>query len=304
MPKPPNSNRRYKLEDLRVFLAVADAGSISVGAAHCFLAPSSVSERLSTMESALGIQLLDRLQRGVRPTPAGRILMGHARRCLAQLEQLHADLASYTQAVRGRVTLFANSTALSSTVPRALETFFRTNPMVDVELFEQQSEQTIEAVISGAADVGVVNAAADSQHADLRFIPLCTDELVVIAAPSHAVASRKTMRFTDCLEQHFIGLRDDASFHRFIQDRARRIRRTVQYRVQVTEFIALGSLVAAGVGISIVPRSLTTQLDARLRLIPLNEPWAVRQLYICAQAAATSSNPHIDELIEHIRRQG
>lgn len=300
MPKA-YSRRRYTLEDLRVFLAVVEEGSISAGAERCFLAPSSVSERISTLETSLGTTLLQRIARGVKPTPAGRILVANARRCLVQLEQMHADLADHSRQVRSRVTLFANGTSLTSRVPRALEAFFVANPTVDVELFEQNSDQVIQGVASGQADVGV---AAHNQHPDLRFMPFCREEFTVIASPDHAVAVNQRMRFIDCLQERFVGLRNESSLHRFVQDRARDIGRSVTYRVQVTEIITLCNLVAAGVGISIVPRSLPEQLDCRLCVLPLDEPWAVRQLYICMRATSDSLNPNAEELAEHIQRQG
>jgi DNA-binding transcriptional LysR family regulator len=299
MPKPARRGR-YTLEDLRIFLAVADAGSISGGAERGFLAPSSVSERMSALEAALGTKLLRRIQRGVRPTPAGRILQTHARRCLTQLEQLNTDLAGYSQHMRSQITLFATGTSLSSLVPRALETFFVANPEVDVDLFEKKTDQIIEAVASGRADLGVVS---DNQHADLRFLPLCRDELVIICSPNHPLAVHESLRFGDCLDERIVGLRNDASFHQFIQDRARQAGRKVAYRVQVNEFGTLGRLVAAGAGIAIVPKSITPQLDKRLHLLPLNEPWAVRQLYLCMPSVRETPNPNADELTDHIRRQ-
>lgn len=299
MPKA-TARSRYTLEDLRVFLAVVEEGGISAGAERCFLAPSSVSERISALEAALDATLLQRLARGVKPTPAGRILVANARRCLSQLEQLHVDLASYSQQIRSQVKLFANGTSLIAPVPRALETFFAANPAVDIDLMETESKNVNQAVADGRADLGVTS---DNHHADLCFTPLCRDEMVIIASPDHPVAVHESLSFAECLQQKFVGLPDTASLHRFFVDRARDIGQQMQYRVQVTEFVTLCNLVAAGVGISVAPKSLTQQVDHRLRVLALDEPWAVRQLYICMRSESESFNPNAEELAEHISAQ-
>ena len=104
----------YSLVDIKLFVAVADAGNVTRGAATCFLAPSSASLRIKQLEESLGTQLFNRQARGVSLTRAGQVMLEHCRRCLAELEQMHADLAPYADGVRTQVTLFANSTAIAS----------------------------------------------------------------------------------------------------------------------------------------------------------------------------------------------
>ena len=127
---------RYDLVDLKLFVAVADAGNISRGAAACHLAPSSASLRIKQLEDTLGTRLFSRHAHGVELTRAGHVMIEHCRRSLAELEQMHADLAPYARGVKSQVTLFANSTAIASYLPDDLAAYFARFPGVRVALEE------------------------------------------------------------------------------------------------------------------------------------------------------------------------
>lgn len=103
----------YDLVDLKVVLAVAEERNLSRGAARCNLSPSSASLRLKAMEASLGTELFVRRPRGVEVTSAGYVMIEHVRRCLAQLEQMHADLTPFANGIKGHITVFAN-------MPRAI----------------------------------------------------------------------------------------------------------------------------------------------------------------------------------------
>jgi DNA-binding transcriptional LysR family regulator len=86
---------RFDLSDLRLFLNVVEAGSITHGAERTHLAIAAASTRIRNMEAALGTALLNRQRQGIQPTPAGRTLAHHARMLLQQAERMHGDLAQY-----------------------------------------------------------------------------------------------------------------------------------------------------------------------------------------------------------------
>ena len=112
----------YDLTDLKVFLAVAEEGNLSRGAERCSLAPSSVSLRIKGLEETLGTPLLIRQSRGVSLTPAGHVLVEHARRCMAQLAQMTTDLQPFANGLIGHVTFFANNNAISRILIKSART--------------------------------------------------------------------------------------------------------------------------------------------------------------------------------------
>ena len=208
----------YSLVDIRLFVAVADAGNVSRGAAHCFLAPSSASLRIKQLEESLGTRLFVREARGVSLTRAGQVMLEHCRRCLAELEQMHANLAPYAEGVKSHVTLFANSTAIASYLPEDLSVFLRAYPAVRVSLEERLSHEIVAAVAEGRADIGVVTWS--DEHPDVTFWPYHEDELVIVAPAATELGQDGKVRFVECLAHPIVSLASGTAIHTFIAGKA------------------------------------------------------------------------------------
>lgn len=289
---------RYDLTDLRLLVAVADAGNVSRGAAACFLAPSSASLRIRHLEEAMGVELFVRQSRGVVLTRAGQVMVEHGRRCLAELEQMHADLAPYARGVKGQVTLFANSTAVASYLPEDLAAFLAQRPTVRVHLEERLSHEIVAAVAEGRADLGVVTW--QDEHPGLVFRSYRHDELVAIVPPGLKVTSRGGVRFLDLLAHPFVSLSGGTAIHTFLANKAAALSQHMDVRVQVASFGAVKSLVRSGAGVAIVPRSvLRTPADAKLKVVALSEPWAMRELRVCWRKGARQSD-HVRALLRQL----
>jgi DNA-binding transcriptional LysR family regulator len=287
----------YDLIDLKIFLAVAEQGNLSRGAERCNLAPSSVSQRIKGLEDAIGAALLTRQARGVRLTPAGHILVEHARRCVAQLEQMHSDLLPYAQGLVGHITFFANNNAISSHLPEDLARFFGLYPNVRISLEERLSHDIVTAVAAGRADLGVV--ALESKHPELEFLPYRQDQLVLLAPLNSTFGGRGKISFSACLGTPFISLQHGAALHTFLVNHATSLGKSLDVRVQVSGYRAIARLVSSGAGIGIVPRSALEDGDsARLEVIDLSEPWARRDLRVCFSKEAKSKNFFQEKLIE------
>src|SRR6201998_2737996 len=110
---------RFDFVDLRLFLFVVEAANITHGAAQAGMALASASERIRLMEESLGAPLLERHRRGVRSTPAGAALAHHAQLVIQQLERMRGELSEHANGVRGRVRLFAHTTAIAEVLSRS-----------------------------------------------------------------------------------------------------------------------------------------------------------------------------------------
>src|SRR5581483_11253422 len=103
---------RVDFTDLSLFRHVIEAGSITGGAERANLALAAASTRIRNLEEAIGTPLLVRGRHGVRPTPAGRTLLQHARTMLAQAERLREDLGAYAGGLVGQVRVLSNTNAM------------------------------------------------------------------------------------------------------------------------------------------------------------------------------------------------
>lgn len=288
---------RYDLTDIRLFVAIADAGNVSRGGAACFLAPSSASLRIKQLESTLGTTLFKRQARGVTLTRAGEIMLKHCRRCLAGLEQMHAELAPYAQGVKAQITLSASSSAIATFVPEDLRSYLRDYPEVRVAVQERLSHETIEAVLSGRADLGIVTW--DQPHPELEFLPYRLNELVVVVPPGDPLTKEPSVRFLTCLDRPFICLTSDAAIYTYLVNQATALRRHIDVRIQVGSFASTLSLVRAGTGIALVPRPVLQTLNCQgVELIPLDEEWAVRPLTLCKRIDDRYMTPYVQALMD------
>jgi DNA-binding transcriptional LysR family regulator len=273
---------RFDLTDLRLFLHIVEAESITHGAERAALALASASARIRGMEETSGVALLDRNPRGVRPTPAGQALAHHARLVLGQLEQMRGDLRQYAQGLRGHVRLLSNTAALTH-LPEALAHFLSTNPAIDVDLEEKPSQDIVAAVAAGLADIGI--AADTVEIGTLETLPFRTDRLVLVVPNDHPLADKDNIALREVLDEPFIGLGHGSALQAHLASHAAREGRPFKLRVRLNSFEAISRMVESGVGIAIVPEAAVRRLKGQMSIksLTLNDAWALRHLTICAR---------------------
>ncbi len=294
---------RFDLTDLRLFLHVVEAGSITRGAERMHLAIAAASTRIRDMEAVLGAPLLERGRQGVSPTPAGRTLVTHARLMLQQAERMRADLAEYAQGLRGHIRLLSNTNALTEFLPEPLSAFLASHPQVNIDLEERLSDEIVAAIADGMADVGIV--AATVGMAGLETLPFRDDRFVLVVAPGHRLAAAGQVAFADLLDDDFVGLDRSSALQRFLSEKAERIGRRLKLRVQLRSFDAVCRLVACGVGIGIVPAT-TAARNAQttpVHRIELTDDWAPRRLTICVRRQADLP-AYARELVQYLAASG
>jgi DNA-binding transcriptional LysR family regulator len=271
---------RFDFVTLRLFCAVAQSGSITQGAQTCHLALSAASRRLSEFEAATGTALLERSKKGVLLTPAGHLTLQHCLRLFQGLEQFHSALSDYAQGIRGHVRLWANMSSLTEYLPRILHDFLSDHADIVVELEEQLSGDIARALIDGIADMGVL---ADETPMDgLTVLPFQTNELVLLCPANHPLAKLKKVDFNTCLQYDFVGLNRGSSLLELTSRAAEREGQHMHLRVQVRSFDAMCQMIAAGLGVGVLPLgACASQAQAlQLKVVKLKDSWAKRQLVL------------------------
>lgn len=287
---------RFDLTDLRLFLSVVECGSLTHGARAMHLALASVSERIAGMEAALGAPLLERNRRGVRTTAAGDALVRHARAILGQVEQIRGELRSYATGLRGRIRLLSNTASMAAFVPPQLCRFLASHADLSVDLEERPSSEIVQALVSRRADLGIVADITDLGSLQTHLI--AQDQLVVVASRAHRIAALESVSFADILDEPIVGMADTA-LETHLAERASRLGRQLNYRVQFRSVEHVAMLVEAGIGISILSHAMGHSLRRDLAIVPLAEPWAARRLYLCARDFSALT-PHADLLARQL----
>lgn len=288
--EPSTAMPRYRLDpfDLRLFNEVLQAGSITLGGKNVQLSAAAASERIGALEHELGVVLLQRGKRGTRPTDAGLALQRYSQRVLCELNGLYEEMAPYARGVRGTVRIAANTSAVSEFLPGVLARYLAEQPDIDVELRELWSHEILELLRSGATDLGIVADSVDSSGLHTRVFR--HDQLVLIAPAASEWAGSRTTAFSSIAGLPFVGLTQDSALSRFLQDQAARLGMALHHRVRVKSFDAVAGLVAAGVGVAIVPRHvMARQRGRKLRVCALTDAWSTRKLLLCRPTRASSS---------------
>jgi len=241
----------FDLTDLRLYLNILDSGNITAGAARSHLSLAAASARIRAMEASLGIDFLLRGRRGVTPTPAGKALAQHARRLLQHAERMQQDLAEYANGVKGQVRLLCNTTALTEYLPELLADFLREHPNLDIDLQELPSARITHALRHGAADLGIVSDAVDTDN--LQTLPFREDPLVLILPREHPLAHARSVSFTDTLHHHYVGLNANNALAVYLEEQALHVGARLQMRIRADGFDGVMRMVARGAGLAIVP---------------------------------------------------
>lgn len=289
---------RFDLTDLRLFLAVAERGSITHGAADAGLSLPAASERLRQMEQSGGLRLLERGRRGVTLTEAGEALAHHARLIQRQMLLMRSELGDHATGPRATLRLLANTAALSELLPQRLAGWLARNPRVDLDLKERQSTEIARSILAGFADIGILSHAAALEGLLLR--PFAEDRLVVVTPPQDEAAALPRIRLADLAGRYFIALSDSA-LHDHVAAQVAAMGITLRHRLRLRSFDTICRMVGAGVGIAIIPETAARRLQpaSGIAITPLSDPWARRHLSLC-QREDTPLSPVAQSLFDHL----
>lgn len=274
---------QFDFTDLQLVVNVAAAQSMTKGAERSFLSLPAASGRVKNLEQRLGTSIFFRTSQGVTLTPAGDAFLRHARIVMRQLEHLRGDMQEFASGIKGMVKVCANTTAMNEFMPNILARYLAANPDVNVELRERLSHQVIKAVTDGAADIGIT--AAPPRDGELEFLPYRNDRLVLVTRENHPLAAHASVDFEHTLEYDYVCLAESSAIHAFLLQAAEELGRALRFRVEVSNFEAVCRMVAAGVGLGVIPHTAALRYvqDLPIRIIDLQNPWAVRRLHICVR---------------------
>jgi molybdate transport repressor ModE-like protein len=291
---------RFDLTDLRLFVHVAEAGSITHGAVRANMTLASASERIRAMEDALSAPLLERKRRGVQLTSAGRVLLHHAWTVTQQLEQMRGELANFGKGLRGHVRLLSNIGSMEF-LPEPLAAFLSAHPNIDVDLEHLGSGEIVRSIAAGRGDIGIVGETVDGA-AELESFPFEVVRLVLVTPLRHPLSRKRKIAFREALDREFIGFTAGSPMQDLLNYHAFRAGRRFKLRIRLNGSDLMCQMVEKGIGLAILPETAARrcQQSMAIRVIPLTDTWALRQLTICVRSFR-SLPVHAQRLVEFLR---
>jgi DNA-binding transcriptional LysR family regulator len=257
------------------FAAVAETGSIRAAAQKLNVAASAVNRQLIQLEGSIGIQLFDRVGRGLRISPAGEILSHHYSRLTRDLDGTLSEIRELQGLRIGHVRIATVESFAGSILPRLISAFTGQYPLLQVSIFVLSSTDVQDAVSADEADIGM---AFNPLHAERFNIEIKHDLTIgAVVRGDHPLAKRKKVLMRDCLEfptvlpARGLSLRDALDpLLRRQRERTRQIVETTSLRF-MTELVLAGDFVSFQTQIGIIPRLSTGEVvflaldDAGLR---------------------------------------
>lgn len=239
------------LRQLEILRAVAQTGSFTSAGRELHLSQSAVSRQILLLEEELNEQLFLRLGRRIRITPAGTTLLGLSERMFEDLERTRASILDRQQRVSGTVRLVGGMTVCLYVFPPLLKAFRKEHPAVDIKLTPGATPRLIRQLRTGAADLGLLTLPIDDPH--LVSVPVLREELLLVTAPTHALARRRQIVPADLIGQPFVLFEAGSNSRKAIE--AFFVREQIAPKVVTeTENVEIiKALVEVGMGIAIIP---------------------------------------------------
>jgi DNA-binding transcriptional LysR family regulator len=275
------------LTSLRVFVAVAQSGSISAGAEAISLSIAAVSKRITDLEAVVGTLLFRRTPSGMALSPAGHSLLQHALQIQQGVERMAQHMGEFAGGVAGQVRILATSSALVQGLPAHIRSFCDRHPNIRVDFEERLSGDVIRSISDRRADIGIFTD--NVPHDGLVVRPFDEDEMVLVASVDHPIAALPEARLADALEYDFVSQYDSTAMNHALALAAAHSGRTLKLRSLVRGYDSVCRMVAAGLGLGLVPASfeLPEAVFGKLVVVQLKDAWVRRQLLMGVRAGET-----------------
>ena len=268
----------FDLRQLEVFCKVVDLGSFSKAAGKVFLAQASVSERIATLEKAVGARLLDRLGRQVAPTRAGELLYKHATLLLDHKRAACLEMENFLGFKQGHIHIGGSTIPGEYILPGVIGRYRKKYPLVKIVLTIGDTTEIKGQVLQGNLELGIIGA--KSTHKNLVHHELWKDELVLAVPAGHQWGRRKEVSLKELLDETFI-LREEGSgtlkiLNSFLKDSGLKGETDLKAAARLGSSTAVMEGIKAGLGVSILSSTaLKTELKAgtikalRIKSLPM-----------------------------------
>jgi DNA-binding transcriptional LysR family regulator len=242
---------------LRAWHAVASTGSIKQAAIDLGYSSSAISQQIAALQRETETTLLEPDGRGVRPTPAGRVLAGHAAKILTQLAQAEDELAAMRVGQIGMLRVASFASAGAELVPRALSSVQTRLPQIEINLRSAERPDALALLSRGVIDLAVIESHSWVSHPEadaLVFERLLTDPYRIVLPRGHRLARRRTIDLAELSAEPWIDLRcevgccrtattcafEQAGFH-------------PRWVAEADDYWPAQGFVAAGLGLALIP---------------------------------------------------
>jgi DNA-binding transcriptional LysR family regulator len=265
------------LTGMRVVYEVSVRGSFTAAAGALGYTQSAISRQVSLAEQAVGTKLFDRGSRGVRPTQRGDLLLRRVKTILAQVDAALLEQDELGERLSERLTIGAFPTALAALVPRAIARVRAEHPALELKIREGGTEAQLRRLRAGRIDIGVIASGAGLEYdlEDLELDRLMRGQAHLIVSAEHRLAERDWVTVADLEDERWIVGEADRSGPQFGAWPTLASDPNIVYTLR--DWPARVGLVAAGLGVAVIPSLLLSALPPRVCALRVEDPQPFRR---------------------------
>lgn len=264
-----------EFQQLRYVRAIAETGSFSRAAERCQVAQPTLSQQVLKLEAELGAKLFDRLGRSIQPTEAGRNFLPYVRTILENVDAARLSVAQRNTDLSGAVTIGVIPTVAPYLMPRCTAAFARMYPDAKLRIVEETTPILVDGLRDLSIDIAIL--ALPLRHKDLELLPVRSEPLFAVLPKQHPQAAAGSLALKELRKEPFVLLRDGHCFRDLSIATCKRARIAPQIAFESGQFSSLLGMVAAGVGISLVPK-MAIDRNIECRYVRLSDPRAKRTI--------------------------
>jgi DNA-binding transcriptional LysR family regulator len=285
---------------LRILREVANRASFSAAADVLYLSQSAVSQQVATLEREIGMSLLERTSSGPKLTDAGRALVSHADAVINRLDEAERELAAIAGLEGGRLRLVSFPTASATLVTRAVSTFRDRHPAVELHLGEAEPEDSVPALKCGDFDLALTYDyafTAEEPDRDLERRLLLEEELQVALPPGHPAIRRPAVKLEELADDDWLTGVSRGSCRAHVIQLCQAAGFDPKISFESDDYQVLQGLVAAGVGVTLLPELALAGRHPEMELRPIAPKPPVRRVWATALAEGSRA-PATDAMFE------
>jgi len=290
---------------MQVLRAVVTSGSITAAATNLGYTPSAISQQISVLEREAGLPLLEKVGRGVRPTAAGKLLTDHAGTIAENLAEAERALADLRAGRTGRLRVRYFYTAGAALVPQAVAEFRKLHPDVQLDLANVEPQDPIHEAAAGRADVSIVVVTEDKlpQLTGIQLVHLLDDPYSAVLPERHPLADKDVLDLADLAGEPWVDneyYSESWTCRQILLDACACAGFSPSFALQCNDYQTAQGFVAAGLGVSMVPRlGLGTVVPGSV-VRPVRKPEPVRRIY-AAVPEFTADQPATASLLRCLK---
>src|SRR6267143_3362747 len=277
------------INQLEVFLAVAQEKSFSRAADALHRTQPAVSQAIRRLEIELGEALFDRSSKDGTLTAAGRVLFDFAQQMMNLRHHAHSSIRELRDLHRGKLSLGANEYTVMCLLP-LIPIFRARHPHIKIEVKRSLASRIPGEILGRDVEIGVVSFKPTDQA--IKSLPLALDELALVVAPDHPLASKKTVSVRELGAESFIAHNVPSPYRERVVKTFEKYRTPLNISMEMPTLEAIKRFVEAGMGVALVPR-LTAQAEIGRGLVAalaVREMKFERRLYLVYRKGATLSH--------------